>query len=88
MVSPIVMSGGVGQLQLVVAIGVDVGFIWSEVALSAVSNACAIAVSSEDRRSSLWLIGEVGECCGVNVGDTASSSIWDTFAALSSSDAN
>ena len=38
--------------------------------------------------SSLWLVGEVGEFCGVNVGDTALSSILDTFATLSLSNAN
>ena len=51
MVSPIMMLGGIGQLQPVITTGVGVGFVWGESASSATLNAHAIAVLSGDRHS-------------------------------------
>ena len=50
MVSPIIMSGGVSQLQLIIATGVGVRFVWGEAASSATSNAHTIVISSGDQQ--------------------------------------
>ena len=50
MVSPIIMSGGVSQLRLIIATRVGVRFVWGEAASSATSNTHMIVISSGDQQ--------------------------------------